>query len=234
MNDNQKRLKKRVIQASEEALYKNQYVSPIDVFLGLKTLQSNQVEDWRKGRIPYLEKCIQGSLGKITFCMKCFRDWAKEKGLKPSYTDYLSRTRGGRKELRFSISGHPKIEESYRTHYVSPLLFEIKEKKIQEKMKEIPDATVYGLMDNSQCSQCSKKGKQGDFFYMKEGSPLCLICANLNEFEFLPRNFSKKLVRQLVKEGVKLTRVVEFKRASKRYELQGQLVEIRSQIANLD
>ena len=128
MNENQKRLKQRAIQAAGEAFAKQQYVRPIDIFLGMQLLLPADVEDWRKGRIPYLERKIQSGLGKITFYMKCFREWALHSGLKPSPTVYLSKTRGGRKELRFSKSGHPIIEQSYRTHYVSPVLAEIKQK----------------------------------------------------------------------------------------------------------
>ncbi len=51
MNDNKKRLQQRVINACEGALYKNQYISPIDVFIGMQMLQPNQIEDWRKGTI---------------------------------------------------------------------------------------------------------------------------------------------------------------------------------------
>jgi len=134
MNDNQKRLKQRALQAAEEALYKQQYVSPIDIFIGMELLQPIHVDHWRKGKIPYLEKFIQGSLSKITFCMKCFRAWTKEKGLKPSSTAYLKNTGGPRRELRFSVSGHTDIEQSYRTHYLSPILAEIKQKKLQEEL----------------------------------------------------------------------------------------------------
>jgi hypothetical protein len=102
----------------------------------MKLLQPVHVDDWRKGRIPYLEKVIQGNLGKITFCMKCFRAWTKEKGLKPSPTVYLARTSGTKRELRFSVSGNPEIEHSYRTHYISPVLSEIKQKKLQESLRK--------------------------------------------------------------------------------------------------
>ncbi|MDR3625130.1 MAG: hypothetical protein P4L16_08365 [Chlamydiales bacterium] len=50
MNDNQKRLRQRALQAA--ALYKQQYVSPIDVFIGMKLLQPIHVDDWRKGKNP--------------------------------------------------------------------------------------------------------------------------------------------------------------------------------------
>lgn len=45
----------------------------------------------------------------------------KEKGLKPSPTVYLARTSGPKRELRFSVSGNLEIEQSYRTHYISPV-----------------------------------------------------------------------------------------------------------------
>jgi hypothetical protein len=116
----------------------------------MKLLQPIHLDDWRKGRIPYLERVIQGSLGKITFCMKCFRTWAKEKGLKPSPTVYLARSSGPKRELRFSVSGNSEIEQSYRTHYISPVLSEIKQKKLQEKLDKPPELVVFRTVQDSQ------------------------------------------------------------------------------------
>lgn len=82
------RIEQRVIEAAEKVLQQKNYVSPIDVFIGMGTLQSEHVQDWRKGKIPYLEKMIEGSLGKISYAMKCFHSWARQKGLKPSKTDH--------------------------------------------------------------------------------------------------------------------------------------------------
>ena len=132
MNDNQKRLKQCAIQSLEEALHKQQYVSAIDLFIGMKLLQPVHVDSWRRGGVPCLEKVIQVNLNKISFCMKCFRAWAKEKGLKPSPTVYLRKTSGPKKELRFSVSGNSKIEQSYQTHYISPALSEIKQKNFRK------------------------------------------------------------------------------------------------------
>ena len=58
-------------------------------------------------------------LGKLSRSMLVFQEWARAKGLKPSETDYLARTRGPRRELQFSVAGHLDIEKAYRTHYVS-------------------------------------------------------------------------------------------------------------------
>jgi len=95
-------------------------VTAIDIFLGIGMLTTSQVHDWRKGRVPYLEKVIQGNLAKISFAMKCFRSWAASKKLKLSETVYLRHTKGPKHKLRFSKSGHPDIEKAYRTHFVSP------------------------------------------------------------------------------------------------------------------
>lgn len=130
---NRRQIEQRVIQAAESALFRQHYVSPLDVLTGMGALQSSDVQDWKKGKIPYLERVVQGSLGKISFSMKCFRSWASRKGLKPSYTAYLAKTKGPKKELQFSKSRDPKVEESYRTHYVSPILSERKRKQTRER-----------------------------------------------------------------------------------------------------
>lgn len=121
------RIEQRTIQAAEEALHRQHYVSPLDVLVGMSLLEQIHVQDWRKGRIPYLERVIQGNLNKISFAMKCFRSWARKKGLKPSETIYLARTKGSKKELQFSKSGNDQIEKAYRTHYISSILSEKKQ-----------------------------------------------------------------------------------------------------------
>ena len=201
---------------------KQSYASPLDVFIGMGLLKPALVDDWRNGRVPYLERVIPGSLNKITFCMKCFHEWAREKRLKPSHTAYMRKTRGGKRDLRFSKSGNPSIEKSYCTHYVSPILAEIKAKKIQEKLENPPDLAIYVTTMDSQCAKCERKLRAGKFLFRESGQSLCLCCANLSEFAFLPKT-NRRLTRQVHKEGIETTRVVKF--SGKRYELQGILVE---------
>ena len=112
----------RVHRVAEAALARQQYVSPIDVLCGMGLLAATQVDSWRKGRIDFLERVIQGNLKKISSSMAIFRRWAIDKGLKPSETGYVRHTRGGTMALQFSKSGDPGIEKNYRTHYVSAAL----------------------------------------------------------------------------------------------------------------
>ena len=54
-------LKQRVIHAANEALDDHQYVSLIDVLMGIQYLHVNHVEYWKKGGLDFLERMMQGS-----------------------------------------------------------------------------------------------------------------------------------------------------------------------------
>ena len=112
---------------AEQVLHVKNYVSCIDVLLGIGCLDVKATADWRTGKVPYLEKVIQGNLNKITWTLKCFRSWAFKKSLKPSETVYHTYGGGAKRTLRFSKSGEPGIEKSYRTHYVLPQIKKVTE-----------------------------------------------------------------------------------------------------------
>ncbi len=84
------------------------------------------MEDWRFGRIPFLEGVCNANLRKLSFIMHQVRVYAQEVGLKASFCYYkqwgLKNANGqGYKPvlpLRFSKSGVPNIEKWYATHFV--------------------------------------------------------------------------------------------------------------------
>jgi len=151
LSPNQSELEKRVHRAAEAALARQQYVSAIDVLCGMGLLAPVRVDDWRKGRVDFLERVIQGNLHKISSSMAIFRRWAAEKGLKPSETGYVRRTRGATVALQFSKSGDPEIEKNYRTHYISAALGERKRQKLQEKLERAPQPVVFQILRDSEC-----------------------------------------------------------------------------------
>ncbi len=102
--DNLKRLEHRVVKAAEEALRHEKYVSPIDVLVGIGWLPPSNVDMWRQGRLSYLERGATANLHKLSTAMHLFRSWAVRRGLRPSETSYVARTRD-RRPLRFSASG---------------------------------------------------------------------------------------------------------------------------------
>ena len=217
-------LEKRVRQAAEAALADHQYVSAIDILRGMGLLAPTHVEAWRKGRIDFLEQVIQGNLQKLSLAMKLFRHWAEAKGLRPSETRYVRRTRAGTADLRFSKNGDPGIEKAYRTHYVSPALSERKREKLQERLDREPQPVVFEIVRDSKCSECSADLPSDSFLYMEAGQPLCLACAGLGELEYLAAG-EAALTRRAAKYSKRSAIVVRFSRFRGRYERQGILVE---------
>src|SRR4051794_23827680 len=70
------RLEDRVERAAEAALTAQGYVSPVDVLLGLGWLAPSLLDEWRQGRVEYLERVVQAGLGKQTTAMRTLRAWA--------------------------------------------------------------------------------------------------------------------------------------------------------------
>jgi len=119
----QESIERRVNLAINAAIEHHRYVSAIDVLIGMDLLTIEKVEAWRKGQVPYLERVVTAGLGTISRSMNFFRQQAIKSGLYPSETAYMSRG-SGKRPLRFSKSGDPAIERSYRTHYVSRQLMD--------------------------------------------------------------------------------------------------------------
>jgi hypothetical protein len=127
-------IENRAISAAYQALKNHNYVSPIDVLLGMGILSSKNLEDWRFGKVPYLEKVVQSNLQKISAAMKAFRIWSEDQGLYPSETIYRKWGKDCKDNLCFSKSGDYKIEKAYRTHYVSSKLRQPKESNLKSEL----------------------------------------------------------------------------------------------------
>jgi hypothetical protein len=128
-------LAQRVERVAEAALAEQRYVSAIDIFRGLGWLAPTHLDKWRQGRVQCLERVAQASLPKLSNAMRLFRRWAQRRGLVPSETGYVARTRD-RRPLRFSVSGATEIERAYRTHWVSPELSAAKRKRREPDLDE--------------------------------------------------------------------------------------------------
>ncbi|MFN7919477.1 MAG: hypothetical protein U0Q16_05235 [Bryobacteraceae bacterium] len=178
-------VEQRAILSAEGALAQQQFVSAIDVLLRMQLLAPSHVAAWRAGRVECLEEVIQGSPAKISAAIVAFREWARQKGLRPSETRYVRTTREGTLDLRFSFSGDEATEQAFRTHYVSPALSERKQQQLTEKLNRTPETVVFQIIRDSQCSECGVELEKGSLLLMEAEQPLCLACAKLDELEFL-------------------------------------------------
>jgi hypothetical protein len=213
-----------VVRAAEAALADHKYVSAIDVLIGIGFLALSHVESWRKGRIDFLEQTIQANPGKVSRALAMFSEWALERGLKLSETQYARRTPAGDVDLRFTEGGDPAIEKNYRTHYISPALSERMQERLAEKLSRPEQPVVFEIVRDSACSECGAELEKGSFLLMEAGQPLCLACARLDDLEYLPAG-DVALTRRSVRYSGRSNVVVRFSRSRGRYERQGVLVE---------
>ena len=218
---NRTELERRVVRAAEAALAERKFVTAIDVLVGVGWLQPARVDEWRQGRVEYLERAVIASLGKISTAMRCFRAWARARGLQPSETAYVARTRD-RRPLRFSKSGDPEIERAYRTHWVSPELSERKRARLAERQSRPPELVVISPVKEFTCSACGSLGE--GLLVMEDAGPVCLGCADMAHLVFLASG-DAALTRRAKSNSALSAVVVRFSRARKRYERQGILVE---------
>jgi hypothetical protein len=123
-------LDKEIKRLVHQSRYEKGYVCSVDILLQLDYLAKKDYEDWRFGRVDYLEKVCNINLGKLTLINKLIRKYSSELDLKSSWTGYNQFGKGIKRQLRFSKSGDKTIEDSYATHYIDKnRMIELKENK---------------------------------------------------------------------------------------------------------
>jgi hypothetical protein len=109
-----------IVKAVEGLLREKGFVAPLELFIRMDLLSPESAEDWRRGRLPYLERVIRCNLSKASRILRILRMHAHNLDLKPSLTVYKRWTKGSRPLLRFSKTGAHHIEDAYARHFVSP------------------------------------------------------------------------------------------------------------------
>lgn len=110
--------------------YEKGIVCAVDILKQLNFLTNKDYDNWRFGRVEYLEKVCNTNLSKLTLINKLIRKYSTEIGLKSSWTGYNQYGKGVKRRLRFSKSGNQTIEDGYATHYIDiDRLKELKEIK---------------------------------------------------------------------------------------------------------
>jgi len=116
---NNKELEKKVKQFTSELAYKKGYVCSVDVLIKLGYITENDYQDWRFGKISYLEKVCQANLLKLSTVNRLIRKYSSELNLEASWTGYNKWGKGPKKRLIFSKSRDHKIESLYATHFLN-------------------------------------------------------------------------------------------------------------------
>ena len=67
-------------------LEKDRVVRPIDVLIGMQLLSRDDLEEWCRGCIPYLEKAINSNLSRLSLLLRILRFHVHDLKLVPSAT----------------------------------------------------------------------------------------------------------------------------------------------------
>ena len=140
------------------------YAAPVDVLMDIGVLPKQKYEDWRFGKVDYLERVCTVNLRKLSFIMHQMRVYAQKTGLKPSFCYYKrwgvkKKTGQGHKPvipLRFSKSGNPEVEKWYAPHFVDS-----KEAFNELNVKKLP--TVKELQTEYAQLLADKKKAYGEY-----------------------------------------------------------------------
>ena len=128
---NNKDLEKKTTLILNSLIYEKGYICSVDVLLRLEYLTPKDYEDWRFGRVPYLEKVCKVNLKKLSLTNRIIRKFAEQRQLKNSWTGYNQWGTKNKRILTFSKSGDPNIEKFYATHFIdNKRINELKELKM--------------------------------------------------------------------------------------------------------
>lgn len=110
----------RIVKATEDLLRERGFIAPVELFIRMELLSAKSVEDWRRGRIPYLERAIHCNLSKASRILRILRMHAHDLNLKPLLVVYKRWTTGPRTLLLFSKTGDRHVEDAYARHFLCP------------------------------------------------------------------------------------------------------------------
>lgn len=124
---NNEKIKAKTIAACQTQRNSRGIIILIDVLIDVGVLTKQNYENWRFGKVNYLERVCTCNLKKLSLIMHEVRSYAAKNGLKPSITYYKRWGAKRKMPLRFSKSGKPFIEKSYATHYIDRQYFNKKD-----------------------------------------------------------------------------------------------------------
>ena len=101
-------------------LASSKVVTTVDVLVGMDILRARDLEDWRLGRIPFLERVIQGNLSKLRRLLRVLGYYCHDLNLIASTAAYARLGKGPSSPLRFTKTGESRLEAIYARHFVWP------------------------------------------------------------------------------------------------------------------
>ena len=110
----------RIQRAVAAILATGKVVAPVEVLVKMDILAPKDLEDWRFGRVPYLERVIHCNLSRLSRLLRILRFHCHDLKLAASHDRVREMGQGRRTPLRFTKTREARIEEVYARHFVWP------------------------------------------------------------------------------------------------------------------
>jgi hypothetical protein len=110
----------RVERAVAAILAGGKVVAPVDVLVRMELLSAADLEAWRFGRVPYLERVIRCNLSKLSRLLWILGFHCHDLNLTASQTAYVRWGKGPHTALRFTKTREERLEKIYARHFVWP------------------------------------------------------------------------------------------------------------------
>jgi len=111
-------LEKEIEKIANSLIYEKGYVCAVDTLMRLDYISKTDYENWRFGRVDYLERVCKINFSKLSYISRTIRKIASDLQLEKSKTGYNQYGKGVKRRLKFSKSGDKNIEDAYATHFV--------------------------------------------------------------------------------------------------------------------
>ena len=111
----------KIKKSIDDQIKENGFATVVNTFIDIGILDKLDYDNWRNGKVPYLEKVCKGNLNKLSETVKEIYKYSKQLGLKESFTLYKKYGKGkgkGKVKLKFSKTGIDNIEKRYATHFI--------------------------------------------------------------------------------------------------------------------
>jgi len=124
----------KIVRAVAKILSHSNMVAPVDVLMEMGNLTKQNIEAWRRGKVPYLEYVIEGNLPKATRILRIIGFHVHDLNMVPQRTVSRQSDRSRNRVLQFTKSGIKRLEEAYSRHYVW--------NQSQEKKQQVVDGVI--------------------------------------------------------------------------------------------
>lgn len=106
----------KVVRAVASILARGTTVAPVDVLVAMGKLRPADLDAWRRGRVPFLERVVQGNLTQLRRFLRILRFHLHDLNLVPGVERYAHRGHA----LRFTKNDEPRLERIYATSFRWP------------------------------------------------------------------------------------------------------------------